>query len=246
MRLLERKIDIDKFKIADRKREQDEGLALATKVDALRRVKAEEEKNLSEYRTNAIKSIQYDIDQFLEEKANLERQNNEARQIRDALLKPDIVQVKAELENLVNSEVEKRSNYLSTAKLKVETQKLKDEQKRISLILSQVTLKENETEKAKQQAISLAQMAREKYEVARDEHIHQTESYEKALSDARRLQETYENGIAVLEKERQEVKEKEVDIIIREKRLASQQVATRLAMEEIKKYGTNSNPEFLS
>lgn len=57
--LTKREVDVAKAK--DRQREIDEGKKLADRVDALRRMAVEEEQKLELYRTQALSTIQEDI-----------------------------------------------------------------------------------------------------------------------------------------------------------------------------------------
>lgn len=86
MKLLPKK-EIDTQKAKERKMQIDEGMALAKSVDKLREAKLNEEKSLREWREGNIKKVRYEIDQFIEERDKLEQQNNEARQVRDILIK---------------------------------------------------------------------------------------------------------------------------------------------------------------
>lgn len=237
--ILPKKIDIDKAKASERKIQIDEGVALAKKIDFLRETALKEEKNLFEWRENNLNKVKYEIGQFIEERDNLEKQNNEARQIRDALLKPDVKQVQTELKIMVNTELEKRGVYLSGEVLKEEEKKLMEEKEKISQISAIIKKQQDETEKAKSETISLKEMARREYEIAKEERTKQTETVEKALFETHKREREYEIALSTVEFREKEIKEKEVDIIKREKHLASQQQALKIVMEEIKKNGTS-------
>lgn len=238
MKLLPPKKEIDKEKAQERKREIDDGMRLAQRVDALRRAKDEEEKGLKEYRLNALKAVQYDIDQRIEELNNLDKQIKECYVTREELLKP-LDREWAEI-NLVKAELaeEKSFIYLSVESLKIEEGKINSEKEKVSKIIAKAKENEKETEKAKRETISLKEMAQREYDMARSEHIVQTDIREEALSDAKKLQESYQNGLTIIEKESQLLKEKEEEIIIREKDLQKQQVVLQIAAEEIKKHAT--------
>lgn len=57
-----KKVDVDQKKQAERQLEINEGKKLATRVDTLRELAAEEEKNLTEFRNRTVSLIQKEID----------------------------------------------------------------------------------------------------------------------------------------------------------------------------------------
>lgn len=92
MKLLEKR-EIDKLKAIDRRKEIDEGIKLARKVDTLRELSAKEETNLLKFRDESIKKVKEEINILIAEK--------EALLNDPTLLKKEKVlsQVKVELEN---------------------------------------------------------------------------------------------------------------------------------------------------
>lgn len=240
MKLLPKK-EIDVLKANERKIEIDEGLTLARKVDALRETKVNEEKSLMDWRNNSIKAVQNEIAQFIEERDNLERQNNEARKIRDALLQPDIIQVKAELASMVNSELSKRESFISEESAKSQTKKLKIEREKVAQITATALFNQNETEKAKQEAERLQKLAQKTLDDAKSERIEQNKKYAEEIEKADQKQEEYEVALSLIQIREKEVEEKLADIIIREQHLASQQLALKIAMEEVTKSNASRN-----
>lgn len=238
MRLLP-KNEVNKIKAQERKNEIDTGISLAQSVDKLRETFQNEKSDLINYRETTLRQIKVEIDSLLEDRDNLLKWNTEARKQREEILKVDVSEVKKELANLVNSEQEKHTVNISRESLKIDEQSLEKEKEKIALIIAQSKQNEIETEKANNESVSLREMAQRHYEMAQSEHSLQTEEHEKSLKDLQEQKESYENGVKILEIERNEVKEKESELIIREKHLASQQVALRIAMEEVKKYGTS-------
>ncbi len=223
MKVLPRKVDIDKARAQERKLEIDAGLSLAKRVDALRETKLQEEKNLREWRENSIKAVQYEIDQYCEERENLRKQNDAARQLRDKLLEPldhewtHLNKAKTEFSK------EKETIYLSRESLKQEIKELADEWIKVSKALEKSNKNLHETEQAKLDIHSLKAMAEKEYELAKEERIEQTKIIERERENVRRLQLEYENGLSVIQSEEKIVKEKEEDLIIREKLLADRQ-----------------------
>lgn len=87
MRLLP-KSEVDKAKASDRQREIDEGKKLATKVDTLRELHAEEEKGLEQFRQKTVKQIREEIDPLIAQKEALTSDISELEHTRKMLLVP--------------------------------------------------------------------------------------------------------------------------------------------------------------
>lgn len=235
MKILPKKVDIDKFKAQEQKRQIDDGLALAKKVDALREAKLTEEKNLNEWRDKSVKEAHVIIDSLLEDQANLLKSNTEARLHREELLKP--LNKEWEVVSTEKALIQREKELISKSKesLKEQTEKIKREMEKVSEVVVKLKKKEIEIEKTKQNTSSLNELAQREYERARSEREVQTEAHEKALSEVRLAKEAYENGLKVYEIHEKEVKEKESELIIREKHLESQQQQLRNAKELLNK-----------
>lgn len=239
MKLLPKKADIDKSEAQERKRLIDDGLNLAKKVDALREARLTEEKSLFEWRDNTMKVVRKEIDDYITVRDNLKVQTEEAEVYRKKLLEPlDDAWIEVNTEKEIILE-EKKNISLSKEALKVQTHKIKEEMEKVSALVSKIKLKENEIEKSKQKITALKEMAQREYEIAHEERITQKENHEKEISKVFEKQKEYENGIKIYEAYKKQVEEKESDLIIRENHLATQQKALQIAMEEIKKYGSN-------
>ena len=236
--ILPKKTDIDKSKQQEKEQLIKDGISLATKVDKLRETSANEERQLKDWRESSLKIAQADIAKFIEEKETLKNEILEIERLRDSLLLPDIKQVHEEIKQIINSEVSKRTAYLSSASLKKEMEDLKTEREKVSILITEIKKRNEETNKAKEEAISLKESTQHEYEIAHSEHSAQTETYDKEMSEVAQKEEEYEVALSLIKIRENEVKEKELDIINREKHLASQRVALQIAMEEIKKYGT--------
>lgn len=240
MLILPRKLDLDKARADERKQEIDAGISLAKRVDELRRLKDEEERRLNEWRDNTLKIVRKEVNDVIEQKNNLKGELETLRDERKELLKPlnkeweEINKVKERLSK------EKENIYILKEQLEVEEEKIDKEKEKVSKIVSQITQKENETEKTKQNILTLKELAQKEYEIAHEEHISQTSAEEKVLQDLHKRKAEYESGIIINKKEEEAIKEKESELIIREKHLASQQVALRIAYEEVKKYGNRT------
>lgn len=76
--ILPKTVDINKAKAEERKREIDDGLILARKVDELRQLRVDMESNFETWRVNQTKVIQDEIDALIVERDELKLQNSEA------------------------------------------------------------------------------------------------------------------------------------------------------------------------
>lgn len=87
MRLL-KKSEVDKAKAEDRKREIDEGLKLATRVDSLRETQANEEKALERFRIETISRINEEIVSLTKTKNELSKEVSDLEDRKREALKP--------------------------------------------------------------------------------------------------------------------------------------------------------------
>lgn len=87
MRLLKKK-EIDKLKAADRKREIDEGVKLARRVDGLRETSAKEEASLEQYRTATLASIGAEIIEATNKRDTLSKEVKEYEERKTVALVP--------------------------------------------------------------------------------------------------------------------------------------------------------------
>lgn len=234
MKILPRKLDIDKAKTNERKIQIDEGVALAGKIDFLRETALKEEKNLLEWRTNNIEKVKKEIEDYLTVRDNLQKQTEAAEVHRKKLLEP-----LDEEWRLINQEKteftkQKESIFISSEQLKLEQAKVGEAKKKLQDIIERIKNKEHETEKAKSEAISLKEMAQREYEIARSERAEQTSAHERKLLEADQIKKEYEVALTIIEVREREVNEKEADIIIREKHLESQQAQLKKAIEILK------------
>lgn len=71
MKILPLKSDVDKIKAQERKREVDEGAKWAKKIDVLREMASEEEKNLRLFHENSMVILKKDIESLIAQKNSL-------------------------------------------------------------------------------------------------------------------------------------------------------------------------------
>lgn len=93
MKLLD-KSKIDAAKQKERKTEIDEGVKLTVAIGDLRRLKAQEETNLAQYREGALKKIQSEIDVYLLERDGYAKEIITLQDARQSLLEPLTVEWK--------------------------------------------------------------------------------------------------------------------------------------------------------
>ena len=235
MKLLPKKQDLDKAKNDERKRAIDEGIKLAESVDKLRQAKLNEEKSLREWREANIKAVKVEIDKALEEKGSLLKEVEDARALREQLLKPldkEWVEVKKAKEEVVK---EKESSFIEREQLKLEQEKGRQEWEKVSQAAVRIKQNEQDTEKAKSEAISLKELAQREYEMAHTEHDAQAKVIEEKLSELTQRAKEYEVAQSVIAIREHEVKDKEVELIKREQDLERRMRNFQLAQEVLNK-----------
>ncbi len=225
MKLLPTRMDINKAKADERKREVDEGLSLARKVDALRETKADEERKLLEYRAGMIAKVQAEIDAYISERDSLRRENENLIETRKELIKPldeEWKEINLERENLAK---EKQSFYLSKEQLRIEEENLQIEQKKLTKTSAQINDHLNEITQAKQSILDMEKFTRKEYELAQKERRIQKESYETEVGKVKELKTQYEVGIETNKKEESILKEIREELN-NEKRILEDRIAT--------------------
>ena len=235
MKILPKQQDILKAKNDERKREIDSGIALASRIDKLRDTQLNEERQLKIWRENSLKIVQKEIDDYLVVKENLRIQTEEAELYRKKLLEP--LDIEWEEINLEKVKINKGLNDNLILQEQLKDDEINLEQKRAELSELIIKAKDNEkdTEKTKSETVALQEMAQREYEIARYERESQSNSYDKAMIEVSKRLKEYEVALSLIVIRENECKEKEVDIIKREKHLESQQRVFRIAREELNK-----------
>ncbi len=233
MKLLDKR-KIDSNKTEERRKEVEDGVSLAKSIDKLREAKVTEERKFLDFRDNALKTIKGEMAQLNLEKNLLMEDIKQKQELRNELLKP-LDKEWAEINQAKAKQVQEKQNiFLLREQEKEERKLLDEEQAKIKKIATKIGQKHNETEKAKSEAISLKELAQREYEMAHSEHVVQTETYEEEMRKAQGLQDEYKVALSLIQIRENEVKEKESELLIREKHLESQQVALRIAKEALK------------
>lgn len=167
------KREADKAKALDRKREVDEGAKLASRVDGLRVLVAEEEKNLRAFKEKMVPEVMAEIKTLIDRKEYLQADMEELERQRLIAKKPlddkwlEVRKKEAELNELglslgekadsVNVLLEKGIAY--ARELEIEKERIRDERERSKVALNEATLSK---EKAR---LALSQSEREAEEI---------------------------------------------------------------------------------
>ncbi len=216
---LQPKREIDSLKQKERKIEIDEGLKLVTQVEELRRLRLDEEKNLTEYREKTTALIKVEIDSLIEDRDNLFKWNTQAREEREKLLEPldrEWKELDKAKEQLI---ADKQELYLRGEQLKIEQQKDREVKKSILHSIDKARKIESEANRLFDEAILFKENAENEYLLAKSEHDIQSEEYGRRLADVNLLRATYQNGVNVNALDEKKLKEREEELIIREKDL---------------------------
>ncbi len=197
MRLL-KKQTIDVEKVIQRKREIDEGVLLATRVDALRRTLADEEKNLRTFRETALNEVHLEIEALLKDKEALKREierNKESIKQLEVTLQPD-----TNISDIIWAKLSIKSEELEKQRIILDNEEREKQEWKLKLGLEETRILEDK-EKARK-ALYVAELRQKEAEEAL-----------KLASDARTEQET------TFAKRNQEQFDREASVAIREREL---------------------------
>jgi len=188
-----------------KKNEIDAGLALAQKVDALRRTKADEEANLDSFRKNAIAEVQREIDKKIQERDSLERKNIVLRQERITLHAP--IDLKEEWEKVHS---QKRDNESWKERLTVFEVQLIAKEADSTERDSSLDKRDSEVKEKEKLASRMLKQAQENHEESAQVLEHARTESQKLLLDAQ----TREKEVTIREVQ---AKQKEQQLIERER-----------------------------
>ncbi len=167
MRLLT-KSEIDTAKAAEQKRNIDEGLKLARRVDNLREVAAEEEASLAKFRKEQTAKIHAELEKLYETKGTLIGEVSQLKRERKELMKP----LDAELAKIYkeNAQLEKKRDELTSKEIAI-SQREKGTKKALTLsadLLTKAALKDGRAADLLLDADTKAQEAIETLKNARE------------------------------------------------------------------------------
>jgi hypothetical protein len=219
MKVLEKKQDIQKLKNEERKREIDDGIALATRIDKLRETKANEEQALFTWRETALREIQKEIDDYITVRDNLQVQTEAAEVHRKKLIEPLDTEWK-EL-NKEKEDIEKDRKIISIiqTQLEIDRNEVKKQWDAVSETVTRTNQKEVQIDKAKSAAVSLKELAQKEYEIARIEREEHLNEHEKEMKSVRELKKQYKVALSTIGIREHQVQDKESELITRERDL---------------------------
>jgi uncharacterized protein (DUF3084 family) len=219
MKILPRKIDIDRAKSNERKQQIDEGVALALKVDQLRQLKPQLEKNLEEWRLNTTKVIQEEIDVFINQRDIAEQEAIEARKKRDALREPLDDEWAIVLEEKEKIKESRNDIFLDRERISAEEGKIETKKQELKARDTELKKAEQELENQKLEVEKLKEKVIEEMSLAKEERETNNQILEKKIAEANSRIEEYKVAFQTIELREKQVDEKEKDLIIRERTL---------------------------
>ena len=231
MKVLPRKSDVDKLLTAERKAAIDQGIELTGQIETLRRMKDDEESSLLAFRNNALKTVQSEIDELLAEREQLEREVSEKRLEREQLIAPlddewkkiadERVKVREMLRNAENDSISAKNSRIESENTRIEAEKHLSEAKRqsdiASKLLSEAMELKKETENDRNDAVL--------------DKIANQEQYQNAISEIEFMISSYENGIALNNRESLELRKREKELNNRERFINDKYATLQRAMK---------------
>lgn len=205
---------------AQKKQQIDQGIALAKKVDVVRETLIEEENRLERFRKETIAKVQGEIDARIHERDKLNEEVRRRKEELNLLQMPldkqwEEANAAREICRVKEVELKEFENLLLLKELEVETNL-----KETSNKLHHIELRELQTEEKDEQAEKYLIYAREESAKMRNlaqETLTSTELREKIVIQR---EDTYQSVVEAIERRESELREKEADIIRREKVLA--------------------------
>jgi len=235
MPILPKKIDLDAARAKEMKSQIDDGLALAQRVDLLRKTVQDEEKRLKDFRENSVSTILTEIEELKIKKADIVGEIETLERIQNSLLLPDVAKVKETINKLVDIGVDKKNLYLSGETIKQREEEVLKKEVKIKQIEETIKAKELEIDELREKTLRAKKLAEKEQQDIHNDGLMQLDVYEKELNKVKELEQTYKSALAIIDIREKEVNEKVSDIIIREQHIASQQLALEIAMREVKK-----------
>lgn len=217
--ILPKKIDLEKAKIQERKTLIDEGMALATRVDELRKMRVDMEVNFDAWRKKTSDAILKEHADLIQKRDILANEVISARKERDALREP--LDAQWAILNKEKESIESKRNelFLEQERISLEKTRLNKERSKVSLSIRNAQFHEKETERSRNEAANLAEMARKDRRQASEECDRNIQESRKEREEAESLRRTYEVGIQTASIREKQADEREETLLIREKDL---------------------------
>lgn len=218
--ILPTKIQLNKAKAQETKRQIDEGLALARRVDAMRELKLIQEANIRRWKEVTIKAAQEEINQAIEQRDVYKRQAKQALDERDELRKPldaEWEQVTSERAKLTEDQ---NKFFLDKELFKSGVREFEKEKIRLTKSIEKAETYEKDTEKIKSESQKFKDLAEEEYRLAFDERNTQARNFSQRINEVEQRATEYEVALKTIDVREQQVNDKESELITRENDLA--------------------------
>ena len=222
MKLLSKKVINDRVQ-TERKNAIDAGVFLAKKVDALREEVLTLQKTRDDFITGSQQVINDSLSSLQQKQDSLSKEITELEVKRKELLKPlDEEWAKLNTEKvLVNKGL--TDNFILKGQLDDKEKELEKNKQEIASILTKTLYQDEESKKARDESISLKDLAQKEYEIAKENTISNSALEEQKLKELQGKISTYENGISINERKEKDLEIREVALLTERKHLESQQ-----------------------
>lgn len=218
--ILPKQIDINKAKAAERKLQIDEGVALAQRVDELRGMRLQMEKNFEVWRVETSRAIQEKIDRLIEYKEFLEQDTKALGIKRQEMIKPldeewgKLNQAKEQFKK------DKNELFLDQERLAMKSSNLEIAEEKLAKSIEAAKAIEKETETLNIEANELKEMAIQEHDIACSERAVYAKRIEERLGKLKADRERYKVALKTIEIREKQVDDKESDLLEREETLA--------------------------
>jgi len=240
MKLLPKK-EIESKVNDQKKSEIDAGLFLARKIDALREQVAEAQKEHDETIATLNKEFQLFVTEMTSKKGKLENEIRDLKEIREVLQKPldeawdDFNQRNDELLLKQNKLLE--NEYIASQK-KTELDKISEDLQKLN---EEIKIEKSDADILLEKADVLFKGREEELKIAKKERLGQYNEHENKIRKLSEIEKEYITALQTLGIKKTELKEKESNLIIRERDLARRQQRLIMSAEAIKNNATNNS-----
>lgn len=217
--ILPRATDINKAKTIETKRQIDEGMALARKVDLMHEMKVEQEYELMKWREITLKGIQEEINTFTAQRDTLIAEIRIAQVKRDKLNEPLLLDWNVLNEEKVKLVEEKNQLFLDRELFQKKEIALEEEVEMVQNLTRELIEEKEDTSKKKKQILKLQKAKESEYAKAQQYREKQEGIIQKRLQEAIQLKESYQVGITTNKLKEDSLTEKEAELITRERDL---------------------------
>ena len=215
--LLPTKIDLNKAKAQETKRQIDEGLSLAKRVDAMRLLRVEQETKIKKWKDETVKIAQEEINKVSVELDEIKKELIEVIKVREELKKPldlEWNKVKEEQKKFTD---ESNNLFLDKERFYKEVSEFEQVKNKISKTLESLEEKEKSIDKLKLDTEVLNKRGIIEYETARINTEKSKNILEDKIEKVNQSIIEYKGAMETIEIREKQVQEKEEDLLTREK-----------------------------